>query len=81
MLPRTLSRAPSHEELFKKDFLAMTFVKGPRQASFVDDKPAKLRFFLGYTDEFTPGDGSDRVSGVRYLPNDKRQTHSVGHEK
>lgn len=64
MLPRALPRAPSHEGLFKREFLAMTFVKGPRQASFIGDKPAKLRFFLGYTDEFTPGDGSNRVSDV-----------------
>lgn len=64
MLPRALPRAPSHEDAFKKEFLAMTFVKGPRQVSFLDEKPAKLRFFLGYVDEFAPGDGSDRVSDV-----------------
>lgn len=40
----------------------MTFVAGPEQASFLDEKPAKLRFFIGYVDEFTPGDDSDRVS-------------------
>lgn len=42
----------------------MTFVKGPRQASFLDGKPAKLRFFLGYANEFAPGDGSNQVSDV-----------------
>lgn len=39
----------------------MTFVHGPEQAAFLNEKPAKLRFFVGYVDEFAPGDGSDRV--------------------
>lgn len=39
----------------------MTFVHGPEEAVFLDTKPAKLRFFLGYTDEFAPEDGSDQV--------------------
>lgn len=39
----------------------MTFVHGPEQATFQNEKPAKLRFFVGYVDEFAPGDGSDRV--------------------
>lgn len=62
MLPCALARAPSHGDAFKEEFLAMTFVAGPNQASFLDEKPAKLRFFIGYADEFAPGDGSDRVS-------------------
>lgn len=45
----------------------MTFVRGPKQASFRDDKPAKLRFFVGYVDEFPHGDGSDRVKAPRLL--------------
>lgn len=52
-----------------EEFLAMTFVHGPEQASFVEGKPAKLRFFLGYVDEFASGDGADEVSGwVRHEP-------------
>lgn len=39
----------------------MTFVHGPEEASFLNEKPATLRFFVGYVDEFAPGDGSDRV--------------------
>eukprot|EP00752_Nemacystus_decipiens_P017613 g15785.t1 len=54
-------RAPSHEDGCKEEFLAITFVRGPREATFVDEKPAKLRFFLGYVDEFAPGDGSVEV--------------------
>lgn len=41
----------------------MTFVHGPEGITFPTDKPAKLRFFLGYVDEDVPSsDGSDRVS-------------------
>lgn len=32
----------------------MTFVHGPDGVTFPDDKPAKLRFFLGYVDEAVP---------------------------
>ena len=39
----------------------MTFVHGPKEAVFHEDKPAKLRFFMGYADEFERGDGSDQV--------------------
>ena len=42
----------------------MTFVHGPEEASFLESKPAKLRFFLGYVDEFGPGDGSNQVRGI-----------------
>ncbi|CAN0127637.1 unnamed protein product [Scytosiphon promiscuus] len=55
-------RAPFHADGSKEEeFLAMTFVHGPEQASFLNEKPAKLRFFVGYVDEFAPGDGSDGV--------------------
>ncbi|CAN0080015.1 unnamed protein product [Ectocarpus fasciculatus] len=54
-------RAPSHEASHDEEFLAMTFVRGPEEASFLDEKPAKLRFFVGYVDEFVPEDGSDGV--------------------
>lgn len=54
-------RAPFHEDGLKEEFLAMTFVHGPEEASFLDEKPAKLRFFLGYANEFAPGDGSNQV--------------------
>ncbi|CAM9227605.1 unnamed protein product [Ectocarpus sp. 12 AP-2014] len=41
----------------------MTFVQGPEGVTFPEDKPAKLRFFLGYVDESTPaGEGSDQVA-------------------
>lgn len=41
----------------------MTFVHGPEGVNFPNDKPAKLRFFLGYVDEYAPAtDGSDKVS-------------------
>lgn len=46
----------------------MTFVHGPSQASFLGNKPAKLRFFVGYADEFAPGDGSDQVGDVDEYP-------------
>eukprot|EP00752_Nemacystus_decipiens_P016266 g14546.t1 len=52
--------APSHGQDFNEDFLAMTFVDGPEEAKFSADKPAKLRFFVGYVDEFEPEDDSDR---------------------
>lgn len=46
----------------------MTFVHGPEGLTLPEDKPAKLRFFLGYVDILAPaGDqGSDqaRFSGV-----------------
>lgn len=63
-----MSRAPSHEDSFKEEFLAMTFVHGPEEASFLETKPAKLHFFLGYVDEFAPGDGSNQVRGTGILP-------------
>ncbi|CAB1106731.1 unnamed protein product [Ectocarpus sp. CCAP 1310/34] len=55
------SRAPSHEGCGKEEFLAMTFVHGPKEAIFLDNKPAKLRFFMGFVDEFAAGASSDRV--------------------
>lgn len=39
----------------------MTFVHGPEEASFLIDKPAKLRSFVGYVDEFSAEEDSDRV--------------------
>lgn len=55
-------RAPSHKTSHDEEFLAMTFVHGPEKASFLHEKPAKLRFFVGCVDEFVPEDSSDRVS-------------------
>lgn len=40
----------------------MTFVDGPEETSFRDEKPAKIRFFMGYADEFARADGSDQAS-------------------
>lgn len=45
-----------------EEFLAMTFVAGPEEAMFRDDKPAKLRFFMGYADEFSREYGTEQVS-------------------
>ena len=41
----------------------MTFVHGPEGVTFPDDKPAKLRFFLGYVDDLAPAteSGPDQV--------------------
>lgn len=41
----------------------VTFVHGPEGVTFADDKPAKLRFFLGIVDDAAPAgvDGSDQV--------------------
>lgn len=40
----------------------MTFVHGPDGVTFPDDKPAKLRFFLGFVDDLAPTrDGADQV--------------------
>ena len=61
MNPGLCPRAPSHEG-GSTEYMAMTFVDGPEEASFLDERPAKLRFFLGYVDEFAPGDGSNKVS-------------------
>lgn len=43
------------------EYLAMTFIDGPEEAVFLGDKPAKLRFFVGFTDEFIRNDGSNQV--------------------
>lgn len=59
-----LFRVPSHENALKEDFLAMTFVHGPEEAVFLEGKTAKLRFFLGYVDEFEPEDGSGQMSAT-----------------
>lgn len=40
----------------------MTFVRGPEEAVFQDDQPAKLRFFMGYADEFSREYGAEQVS-------------------
>lgn len=45
-----------------EEFLAMTFVNGPEEAVFRDDQPAKLRFFMGYADEYSREDGAEQVS-------------------
>lgn len=39
----------------------MTSIHGPEGAVFRDDKPAKLRFFVGFADEFVHNDGSNQV--------------------
>lgn len=56
-------RAPFCDDASTDEFLAMTFVHGPEGVAFPDDKPAKLRFFLGYVDNVAPGgeDGPDQV--------------------
>ena len=54
-------RAPFHGDAPKDEFLAMTFVTGPEEAVFQDDHPAKLRFFMGYADEFSREDGTEQV--------------------
>ncbi|CAM9472731.1 unnamed protein product [Ectocarpus fasciculatus] len=57
------SRAPFYDDTSTEEFLAMTFVHGPEGVTFPEDKPAKLRFFLGYVDESTPaGEGVDQVA-------------------
>ena len=42
----------------------MTFVHGPEGVTFPQDKPAKLRFFLGYVDDVMPSgeSGVDQVN-------------------
>ena len=57
-------RAPFYEDASKEEFLAMTFVNGPEGVTFPNDKPAKLRFFLGYVDNVavTGEDDADPVS-------------------
>lgn len=41
----------------------MTFVHGPEGVTFPEEKPAKLRFFLGYVDELAPAeDGIGQAS-------------------
>ncbi|CBN78661.1 conserved unknown protein [Ectocarpus siliculosus] len=57
------SRAPFYDDASTEEFLAMNFVHGPEGVTFPEDKPAKLRFFLGYVDESTPaGEGLDQVA-------------------
>eukprot|EP00752_Nemacystus_decipiens_P002890 g2689.t1 len=55
-------RAPFHGgDGLTEEFLAMTFVRGPEEAVFQDDQPAKLRFFVGYSDEFTREHGTEEA--------------------
>ena len=56
-------RAPFCADASIEEYLAMTFVHGPERVSFPADKPAKLRFFLGYVDDVAPAgeSGSDEV--------------------
>lgn len=57
----------------------MAFVHGPEGVTFPDDKPAKLRFFLGYVDELSPvGDGSDQVIFVFTLQKKTSTDNSSG---
>eukprot|EP00752_Nemacystus_decipiens_P015533 g13859.t2 len=56
-----VGRAPFGDGASAEEFLAMTFVNGPEGLSFTDNKPAKLRFFLGCVDDVEPDeDGSDQ---------------------
>eukprot|EP00752_Nemacystus_decipiens_P006258 g5643.t1 len=56
------ARAPFCGDAPAEEFLAMTFVHGPEGVAFPDDKPAKLRFFLGYVDDRAPTrDGANQV--------------------
>ncbi|CAM9496040.1 unnamed protein product [Ectocarpus sp. 13 AM-2016] len=45
------SRALSDEEDVKEEFLITAVIGGPEEVSFRKEKPAKLRFFVGYVDE------------------------------
>ncbi|CAN0237418.1 unnamed protein product [Scytosiphon promiscuus] len=60
---RAFRGAPFCDVESTDEFLAMTFVHGPEGVTFPDDKPARLRFFLGYVDELAAGreDGSEQV--------------------
>ncbi|CAM9423661.1 unnamed protein product [Ectocarpus fasciculatus] len=54
--------APFYDDVSTEEFLAMTFVHGPEGVTFPENKPAKLRFFLGYVDESTSaGERLDQV--------------------
>ncbi|CAN0359791.1 unnamed protein product [Ectocarpus sp. 6 AP-2014] len=56
-------RAPPFDDTSTEEYLAMTFVHGPEGVTFSEDKPAKLRFFLGCVDDLAPtGDGADQAS-------------------
>lgn len=60
-----LRRAPFYDADSTEEFLAMTFVNGPEGVTFEYNKPAKLRFFLGYVDDVLPGEGgSDQVTSL-----------------
>lgn len=57
------ARAPPFDDTSTEEFLAMTFVHGPEGVTFSEDKPAKIRFFLGCVDDLAPtGDGADQAS-------------------
>ena len=49
-------RGPPYDDTSTDEFLAMTFVHGPAGVMFSDEKPAKLRFFLGCVDDLVPAD-------------------------
>eukprot|EP00752_Nemacystus_decipiens_P010261 g9145.t1 len=71
-----LGTAPvSEDDCATEEFLAMTFVHGPEEASFQESKPAKLRFFLGYVDEFAPSDGSNQAVDDRDIERHVLETY------
>ncbi|CAN0500557.1 unnamed protein product, partial [Ectocarpus sp. 12 AP-2014] len=45
------SRDLSDEEDVKEEFLITAVIGGPEEVSFLKERPAKLRFFVGYVDE------------------------------
>ncbi|CAM9675081.1 unnamed protein product [Scytosiphon promiscuus] len=54
-------RAPFRDGSHSEEFVAMTFVHGPEEATFRSDRPAKLRFFMGFADEFASSETPDEV--------------------
>lgn len=56
----------------------MTFVRGPEEAVFRDDQQAKLRFFMGYADEFAREDGAEEVCFDRRVKNTGRSNVPEG---
>lgn len=57
----TCVRAPFHDGTPAEEFMAMTFVHGPEEAIFRDDRPARLRFFMGFADEFACSETPDEA--------------------
>lgn len=56
-----MPRATLHEDDLSEEFLITAVIGGPDEVSFLKEKPAKLRFFVGYVDELAAEHGSDLV--------------------